>query len=135
MLVNNRRTITELRGDIALHGNARHIFDVILAYKTRMVSGAASDDEDLVDVVQKRVVPAKLLQNHRAFVLRNTRGKRRADGFRLLVDLLQHEMLETAFFRSFRIPVHFKDFFADGYARVIHDGDADLRHHRHLAVA
>ena len=100
-----------------------------------MVRRTAGNDENLVHAVQERLVPCKLLQNHRTLILLDTRRERCTDCFRLFVDFLQHEMLETALFRRLRIPVDLKDFFTDRYSRIIHDGNADLGDHRHLAVA
>src|SRR6185503_11013943 len=64
---------------------------------------AARDDEDLVDLTQHVVGDPELV--HRQTAVHDPTDQRVADRGGLLVDLLQHEVLEAALLRARDVPV------------------------------
>ena len=78
-------------------------------------AGHHLDPADFPDVLIRKT---KLLDDN--FSILDPRMNRICHGFRLLVDLLQHKMLKTAFFRGFRIPLHGPElFFQDLLVHVV----------------
>ena len=134
ILINNRRTVAELGRNIDLDGNARKLFNVILADQPRVIRRAAGDDVNLVERCEKLLVPTQFLHDEGFAVLGNARRHRIAHGFRLLVDLLEHEMLVAAFFRCLSIPVDLEDLFRHRLAPTVRDVYTIGLHDSHLAV-
>ena len=99
-----------------------------------MVSRAASDDVDLVERVEELAIPAQLVHDDVLAVFRDARRHRIAHSLRLLVDLLEHEMLVAALFRRLGVPVDLEDLLRHHFAATVRDVHAVRLDDRHLAV-
>src|SRR5438132_14145490 len=77
----------------------------------------------------------KLVEKHATCVERDAAFDSFANGARLLVNLLEHEMLEAAFFRLDRIPGDALHLRLDRIAVEVSDAYRILRHHGDLTVA
>ena len=133
--INQRIAIAEFAGNVRLHRDAGEFFQVILAYEAGMVGRAAGDDEDLPDAAQVGFRPVQFRERDFPVFLAQTAAHGFPDGFRLFVNLLQHEMFETAFFGCFRIPGDVVDLLVDGVAVQVLDLDGILRDDGDFAVA
>ena len=69
-----------------------------------------------------------------AAIFGNTTGHGITHSLRLLINFFQHEVLKTAFFSCFCIPIDFKNFFADRHAIDILYPDSILRYSCYFAV-
>ncbi len=100
----DRIPVAELARDVDLDRQAGPVLDRVLRDETRVVRGAAGDDEDLVDLAQDVVGDAEVVEGELS-VLVDAPDQRVPDRARLLVDLLQHEGVEAALLRSRDVPV------------------------------
>ncbi|MES4793077.1 MAG: hypothetical protein C4321_08940, partial [Chloroflexota bacterium] len=96
--------VAELARDVDLDRQASPVLDGVLGHEARVVAGAAAHDEDLVDVAQVLVGEAVELVEPEPAVRGGapTQGLRDRGG--LLVDLLQHEILEAALLGGLEVP-------------------------------
>ena len=62
LLADNRVAVTELVGELDLHGDAAPVLDGILGDVPGVGGGAAGDDDDLVDAAQDGGVDAHLVE-------------------------------------------------------------------------
>ena len=134
MLVDNRIAIAELRGDIHLDEDARHLLDVVFSDETRVVSRAAGDDVNLIERIEIRGIPSEFLEGNRLLVRGDALTHRITHRLWLLVDLLEHEMLIAALLRSLGIPRDLEDLLRDGRAQMIRHLDCILAHNGKLAI-
>ena len=104
--VEHRVAIAELRGHLDLDGDARPVLDGLLADQPRVIRGAAGDDEHLVDVTQFLVVEALLVEDDLA--VDEMPQQRVANCVRLLLDLLEHEVVVAALLGGREVPVDVK---------------------------
>ena len=99
-----------------------------------MVSRAAGDDVNLIEGIEVIRIPLELVHDDGLAVFRDALAHRVADSLRLLVDLLEHEVLVAALLGSFCIPVDLKDLLRHGLTAAIRDLDGILRDDGELAV-
>ena len=89
-----------------------------------MVAGSARDDVHAIDGSQLVIVQRKLVELQ--VPVHHAPGKRVADGTRLFVDLLEHEVGVAALLGGVDVPVHVRDFGLDGIALHVHVLDRRL---------
>ena len=135
MLVDNRVAIAELRGDIDLDEDARHLLDVVFADEPSVVRRAASDDVNLVERIEIRGIPSELLEGNRLLVRRDALTHRVAHRLRLLVDLLEHEMLIAALLCRLGIPCDLAYLLRDSFPQMIRHLNGILAHNGKLPIA
>src|SRR6185503_20047870 len=105
VLIHYRTAITKLGSVIDIDGHARELLDHVFTGESRMPRGATRGDLDgseLLEVSFRDV--AHLVEKHLATVERDSSLHGVAHGSWLLVNLLEHEMLEAALLRHDRIP-------------------------------
>ena len=135
MLIDNRVTIAELRGDVYLDEDARQLLDVVFADKPRVICRTAGDDVDLIERVQIVRIPCEFFKGDRLLVCRNALAHRIAHSLRLLIDLLEHEVLIAALLRSLGIPRNLEHFLRNRCAQTIRHLDCVLADNGKLAVS
>ena len=104
-------TITEFAGHVHLYRNSCQTFDDIFRGNTGVICGAAGHNMDLGDLLNLLIAHIQFFDDD--IIILDTGRNGIVDRLRLLVDLLQHEMLIAAFFRSIGIPVDRHRFFGD----------------------
>ena len=96
--------VTELRSKLHTHRKTCKILDHILCSHSHMVSRAAGHDINLADAADPLIIQTDLCQIQ--LVLPDNGIQCICDCFRLLMDLLHHEMLKTGFLRCLCIPLN-----------------------------
>ena len=129
----DRVSVTVFGGHVHLHRNARQLLDDVLADQPGMIRRAAGDNMDAFDLPDLLRRQGDFPGEIRLSVL-DPSGEGVADRPGLLVDLLQHEMIVSAFFRRDHIPVHPKRFPLDGLSVRLHQADIVPGEHGHLPV-
>ena len=119
VLIDNRVAITELRGDIHLDEDACKLFDVVFTHKTRMVRSTTRNDVDLVERIQIVRIPCEFVKGDGFFIRRDALAHRIAHRLRLLVNLLEHEVLIAALFRCLGVPCHFEHLLRHRCAKMV----------------
>ena len=130
----DRIAVSVFGGDVRLHRNAREALDDVLADEAGVQRRAAGDDvnpADRANLVRRQL---DLRQHDLPAVRRNARSHRIAVRLRLLVDLLQHEVLEAGLLRRHQVPVDVEDALGDGPSVGRHHQGPGPRQHGHLAV-
>ena len=117
VLVDQRVAVTQFTCELTCDRDAAELFDRILGSASCIVSGTACGDNDLVDGLEIFFRPFDLVENDLAVL--DTRSNGSLNGSRLLDDLLEHEVLVAAFFRSFDIPCDTGDLLGDGLAGCV----------------
>ena len=107
-------------------------FEVVLADHADVVGGAARDDVDVPESVY--IVRADGETVKPDFPVAQIRGDRAADGLRLLVDLLEHEVGVAALLGGGHVPVDVVARLFDRAAVFVKDLDAAPGQDGHLAV-
>ena len=87
--VDGRLAVAVFGRDVDLDRQPREALDPVFADEARHIGGAAADDGDAADGLRVDR-PGEGFQPHRGHV--DVVGERMADDFRLLVDLLGHEV-------------------------------------------
>src|SRR5207245_9001068 len=126
ILLADRVAVAELRGNIDPDRQPRQALDQELAHERRVPGGPARDQMELPARAKLLVGDLHLVEEDLPALLRDSSQKGVADRPRLLVDLLQHEMLEARLLRHDRIPGDALDLLADGPALLIRGNDAAL---------
>ena len=88
------------------------MLDRVLGDETGVVGSAARDHEDLVDVAKVLTVDALLVQHN--LPTDQVAPQRVGNGARLLLDLLQHEVVEATLFGGREVPADVKMRAIDG---------------------
>ena len=114
LAVENRVAVAKLTGELHLYGQSGPVLDRVLGEQPGMIGGAASDDEDLVDLAQL-LIGQSLLVEHDA-VVDEMAQQGVGDGGGLLGDLLEHEVLVATLFGGRHVPV---DMELPGIRRVV----------------
>ena len=127
--------VAEFTGNVRFHRDPGEFLQIVFADKTGVVRRAAGNDKDLLDAPQVRFRPVQLGEIDGSLFLAQAAAHGLADGLRLFVNLLQHEMLEAALFRRFGIPRDVVDFLIDGIAVQVFNPDRVLRDDGNLPVA
>ena len=96
--------IAPFAGVIDFDGNAGQAFDHELAGQSGMPTGAAGGDIDFLAALELGFVDVHFVEEDGAGVLRDAAERGVADGARLLINFLEHEVLEAALFRHDRVP-------------------------------
>ena len=97
-----------------------------------MVAGAAGHDADASDVPDVSVGHGQVAEYHAA--VPDASGDGAAHRRRLLIDLLEHEVVIAALFRGVHVPVDVVMLLVDGAAALVVDADALRRDDGQLAV-
>ena len=94
--VDGRIAIAELAGVLDLDGNAGELLEQILADQGRVIAGAARRQDDALDLAQLLRVEVQAAEVGAAFVIVEPAAQGVLQRLGLLVDLLEHEVLEVA---------------------------------------
>ena len=122
LLADDRVLIPELGRDLGGAADAAHGLDHALAHHTRVQRRAAADNVDVLDLAQAVIGQAIVLKTDR--VVLDTRLDGICNRLGLLHDLLEHEVLIAALFRSGKIPVYCLDSLFHHVAELVHDNYA-----------
>ena len=98
-----------------------------------MERGAAGDDEHLVDLAQDVRVGVQLVQREQTLLV-DPADQRVPDRRGLLVDLLQHEVVEPTLLRARHVPRHLEGLDLDLVAVQIRDANVARPHLDHLVL-
>src|SRR5579864_463946 len=99
-----------------------------------MPTGAAGGDRDSFQLAEILRRDFHLLQKDLAAVLGDAAQRGVAHGARLIMDFLQHEMLEAALLRHDRVPGNVLYLAHHRLAFKIHQTDTGRSHHRQVAI-
>ena len=132
MLVDNRLSVAEFRGNVHLDRDAQQLLKRVLCDDADVVRRAAGDDTDLREAL-------KLLRRQRDVVehdapAADARRDRIPHGLRLLADLLHHKVLVTALFRRLDIPLDVLRRLFDRLGVRVEERHCVAREHRDLVV-
>ena len=122
--VGDGRAVAELAGVVDLGAQAGEALDHELAGEAGVPTGAAGGDGDLAGVAQFGVGEMHLGEEDAAGVGGDAAQDGVADGARLLVDLLEHEVLVAGLFGLDGVPCDALDAEGDGRAVEVGEGDA-----------
>src|SRR5262249_15483623 len=131
----DRVAVTELRSVINFDGDARQFFDQVLGHHRRVPGRATRRDLDVGEAAELLALDLHRVQKYAARVERYATQSSVADGARLLVNLLEHEMLEAALFSLDRIPVDALNLRLDLGALSVGDAHAGARQRDDLVIA
>ncbi len=123
----HRVAIAVLGGHVDLDGDARPLLDRVAADQPGVVGGAAGDDDDPLEALQKGVVDGRIDRGQPQIdppPPRCALADGLGDGVGLLVDLLEHEALIALLLRGVGIPVDLRHLALDDLAGGAVDGDA-----------
>ena len=124
--------VPELRRQADLHRPAQQPFQGVFAHHAHMVAGPAGHDTDAADITDLSVSHSQVAEHHTA--VPDASGDGAAHRRRLLIDLLEHEVVVTALFRGVHIPVDVTVLLVDGPAALVVDTDTLRRDDSQLAV-
>ena len=99
-----------------------------------MPARAARRDDDVVEALELFPAEIQAAELREAIVVDGAAAHRVLDGLRLLHDLLQHEVIETAFLDLVQIPIDARRALLHRFRIQIHDVITVLGQHRHLTV-
>ena len=111
IVAQDRIAVTEFASQFHADGNTGKILDHILKSNPDMVGTAAGNDIDIAEITDLLFCQGNILQADFSVLDDGVDGI--LDSLGLLVDLLHHEMLKTALFGSFRIPLDLGQFLGD----------------------
>ena len=111
-----RIAIAELAGVIHFHRQLRQPLDHELAGQSGVPAGAAGGDVNLLQLAEVVLGDVHLVEEDFAGIERDAAQRGIADGARLLIDFLEHEMLEAALLRHDRVPGDVLHLARDGLA-------------------
>ena len=104
--IQDRVAVAELGGHLDLDRNPGPVLDRVLGDEAGVVGRAAGDNEDLVDVAKVLTVDSLLVQHD--LPTDQVAAQRVGNGARLLLDLLQHEVVEAALLGGSQVPADVK---------------------------
>ena len=133
-VVDDGVAVAELRAVIHLHRDPAQLLDHELPDQGRVPGGAAGDQDHLAHLRQGFVQRVHPLEEDLSRILREPTADRVPHGARLLVDLLQHEMLVAALLRQDGAPSHRLDGPLNRLPRQRRDLHSLLRENHHLSV-
>src|SRR5271166_5153360 len=116
VLTYDRVAITPFTSVIDFDRHAGEALDHEFARLSGMPTGPAGDDIDLFGSAEFSLAKLHLVEKDVAGVERDPPQRSITDGARLLVNFLEHEMLEAALFRHDRIPGHMLHLTLNGLA-------------------
>ena len=99
-----------------------------------MICSTTGNNENLGEGIYIFLSPAELLKNYSRIVLGNTGSQGVANCLRLLVNLLQHEMLIAALFSCLSIPVNLKYLLGNWLAQAIGNPYGILLYNSNLSI-
>src|SRR5205085_8597412 len=126
--------IAILAGIVHLHRYAREALDHEFSGQSSMPTGSASGDVHFVGFAELFLTDFHLLQEDLAGILRYPSQSGIADCARLLIDFLEHEVLEAALFCLDGIPGHALRLALDRLAVEIGELDSGRRNHREVTI-
>ena len=104
VLHKNRIAVPEFRGEIRLHRNSGKTLDDIFSRDAGVIGRAAGDNVNLLNLPDILIGQAQLVNDN--FSVLDAGRYRVADRLRLLVHLLQHEVIIAALLRRGGVPVN-----------------------------
>jgi hypothetical protein len=131
---NDRVAIAELAAVIHLNRNARQFLDEELARQRRVPTGAAGNDAHRPETREFGRRDIHLIQKNASRFLAHTPQHGVANRPRLLVNLLEHEVLVAALFRQNRVPQHVRHLPVHGPALKVAQTHAVGLQNRHVAI-
>ena len=132
VLLQNRFPITELGSQLHTNGHLGQILNHILRRHTYMPGGTAGYNINTGELSNLLIGKTNLLQINPSVLPYRIQGILYSSG--LLMNLLHHEMLEAALFRSFRIPGNLLHFFLYFFTIQVIEGHLTRRELYHLQV-
>ena len=126
--------ITPLAGVVNFNRNARHALDHELPGLSSVPAGSASGDVDFLRVLEFGFRDLHFVEEDVSGFLRNPSQRGVTHRAGLLVDFLEHEVLEAALFRHDRVPGHVLDLADDGLPVEVGELHAFGRNYGHVAV-
>ena len=114
VFVEDRVAVTELRCNIHFDRDAQQFFKRVLCHDAHVVRRATCHDVDFCEAAQLLGGQGDVIKHD--VPVADTRCNGITHGFRLLEDLLHHEMLKAALFGRFNIPLDVLDLFFDRLA-------------------
>ena len=132
LLVEHRVPVDPFRGDVVLDRDARPLLDRVARRDARVVGGAGRQDDDALQVAELLVGHPEALEAEPPVT--QAVADRLGDGLGLLVDLLEHERLETALLGALDVPVELDELVLDGRAVDAAELDALRRDRDDVAV-
>ena len=124
--------VPELAGHVHLQGELQKPLEGVFRHHPHVVRGAAGHNEHLADVLDLLLRQGDVVQHH--LPLPDAGGDGLAQGFRLLADLLHHEVLVAAFFRSGDVPLDALRLLLDRIHVLVEELDALPGEHGDLLV-
>ena len=127
----DRVPVPVLRGVIDLNGYLRERLNQILSDERCVPGRAAGENRDLLECAERVVGDVEILEEDSASIQRHPSQNRVPSCCRLLVDLLEHEVLVAGLFGRDGIPQHTLRRLRDGSPGVVgkrHPGAGDDRH-------
>src|SRR5215472_489800 len=132
--IDNRIAIAPFAGIVDFDGHTGKRLNHKLARQSGVPAGSAGDDVDLFCRAEFGFRDIHLIEKDVARGLGDSAQRRVADGARLLVNLFEHEVLETALFRLNGIPIHVLHFSSNRPAVEVSEFDSAGRHNSHIAI-
>src|SRR4029077_1711483 len=104
VIVQDGIAVAEFAAVIHLDGNSSQAFDHELTGQAGMPTGAAGDDFDVAKNAEVGLADLHLIEEDLAGLLGDAARHGVLDGAGLLVNFLEHEMLEAALFGGYGVP-------------------------------
>ena len=133
VLAQQRLAVSELGSQLSTNRNLCQILNYILRCHTYMVSTAAGNDADLVNLFD--ILVAEADSAHIQLTVNQYGIQSIAYCFRLLVDFLHHEMFKACFFGSFGIPFDFGQRFFDYFFINVVESNLAVSQTSHFQIA
>ena len=127
--------ITPFAGVVDFNRNSRQALDHELAGLGGVPAGSASCDVDFLRGLEFGLGDFHLIEEDVAGFLRNASQRGVTNRARLLVDFLEHEVLEAALFRHDRVPGHMLHLADDRLSVEVGELHAFRRNHGQVAIA
>ena len=133
VLAQQRLAVSELRSQLGTNRNLCQILNYILRCHTYMVSTAAGNYADLVNLFN--ILVAEADSAHIQLAVNQYGIQSIAYCLGLLVDFLHHEMLKACFFGSFGVPFDFGQRFFDYFLINVVEGNLAVSQTSHFQIA
>ncbi len=130
----DRVAIAPLAGVVDFDRNAGESLDHVLAGESSMPTGAAGGDIDFLQRFELGLGDLHFVEENGAGILRDAAERGVADGAGLLIDFLEHEVLEAALFRHDGVPGNTLGFALQRMAVEIGDAHSILREYGNIAI-
>ncbi len=135
ILFDQRIAVAEFAGVIHLDRNPRQPLDHVFAGQSGVPTGAAGGDVQLAQIAELFIGDVHLLQKHFAGIEGDAAHRGVAHRPRLLIDFLEHEVLEAALFRHDGVPGNVLHLALHRLSIKVGKGHALGSEHREVAIA